>query len=101
MAKKIADYGIVVCRKVVPAKDPSVIWSWRQNYIGRQGELLLLESETKHPGKTFLYFSGSEWSEEMQDYDDWYLRTGCGELSIDGNVLTFRTQNTIYTFERS
>ena len=75
------------------------MWSWRQNYVGRLGELLLLESERKSPGKTFMYFSGAEWSEERQDHDDWYLRTGYGELSVDGNVLIFRTQNSAYTFE--
>lgn len=100
MAKIIEYFGIVVCRDVKRNEAANAVsWAWREEYIGRQGELYLYESERKRPGEMFLYFCGSEWSEEMQDFDDWYLRTGFGKLSMNNSTIVFETENSTYIFE--
>ena len=102
MAKLIKDFGIVECREADPASEEAALeWAdWRRNYIGFIGHLRFLESEIKHPGLQFLYFSGSTWKESMQDFWDWNLKTGYGKLSYDGDRVIFCTKNTRYVFER-
>ena len=67
--------------------------------MGHQGELFLYESERNRPGEKLLYFLGSEWSEDIQDFNDWCLRTGFGYLSTYNNTLVSETVNGSYTFE--
>lgn len=94
MPKVVIDYGRAICTKVVPA--PSCIaWAppnWREGYVGLTGRLRLMESQQKRPGWQFLHFSGEDY------YDAWSLRTWYGKPVLDGDVLTFRTKNSIYEF---
>lgn len=100
MPKIVKEYGIAICRAIKTANGaPYSPSNWRMKFLEEQGELLLCESLYKNPGGLFLRFIGADWSEERQDFDDWRLKTYYGEERIEGNILTFKTKNSIYTFE--
>ena len=64
-------------------------WNWRIDYVGYQCELFILESEEENKGKRYIYFT------EHHDY----LKTGYGTYSIDDDIITMKTKNTIYKFK--
>lgn len=100
MPKTIKNFGVAVLRDVKRSDgteyEPS---NWRLEYINRQGILELRESVRKNPGGHFLYFEGADIFDDIADSLDWELRTWYGTETIEGNVLTFRTSNSLYTFE--
>ena len=63
-------------------------WSWRTIFIGLRGVINVYESEKKFPGKPFIYMKGT----------DAYIRTGIGEMTQNGDIITFTTKNSIYKF---
>ena len=63
-------------------------WSWRTIFIGLRGEIKVYKSEKVSPGKPFIYMKGT----------DSYIRTGIGEMSQNGDIITFTTKNSIYKF---
>ena len=100
MAKLTTDYGIVTCiRAELRPERAAVESNWRRDYVGMTGRLLEYESETRYPNQRFLYFYGNGSKEETGSEDVWHLRTTCGTASIEGNRLTFQTENTSYVFE--
>ena len=95
MAKVIKELGIVECIDITPAHDGP--WHpGRKNYIGCIGQLKLYESEKKFPGEKFLYF----WGFDFKEFSKWDLKTSYGDLTIDGDILTFLTKNSRYVFKK-
>ena len=82
----VAEYKAV---KKVSAKDDSD-WNWRKKYIGYQGELYIMESVTKFPGKQYLCFT---------DHSRNWVTTGYGKVTADENTVRISTPNSIYEFE--
>ena len=90
MAKKIKAYAAKLINAVPVNEKIGNDWSWRKDCIGMEGDLLILESEHKHPGERFLY---------LQSKDDMCLKTSYGTYERSENHLTFITKQSIYTFE--
>jgi len=95
MALVIQDLGPAICTDVQPASEEIALdWStWRQDYIGLEGLVTICSSEKKCPGKQFLCFCSGKGAEK-----DWGLRTGYGQLSVEGTKITFITQRSCYVF---
>lgn len=72
-------------------KKPYEQWAWRQFYVNEYGHLILGESEFKRQGEQFVYF-------DLEDYEDGYLRTTYGDVTITPDELTILTPNTKYIF---
>ena len=66
-------------------------WSWRLSYVGMQGILYIMESEQKHKGEKFIYLLGN---------DGRYFKTSCGEIEWEDDVLTIKTQRSVYRFRK-
>ena len=66
-------------------------WSWRLSYVGMQGILYIMESEQKHKGEKFIYLFGN---------DGRYFKTSCGEIEWEDDVLTIKTQRSVYRFRK-
>lgn len=62
----------------------------RKNYIGRHGEVYVLESEHRNPGSRYVYFT---------NHDDIRFSTGYGSYTVEKNRLIMKTHNSIYEFE--
>ena len=83
-------YGRVVS---VEPRNPSEIsqnWNWRKEFEGFCGIMHFYESQHKCPGKHFIV---------IYDIEQNYLKTGAGDLIVQGNSITLTTKNSIYTFE--
>ena len=65
--------------------------SWRLAYVGIRGILYVMESEHKHKGENFLYMLGS---------DGRYIKTSCGKVEWDDDVLTIKTERSVYRFRK-
>lgn len=66
-------------------------WGWRKEFEGFYGIMNLYQSQRKHPGKYFIVI----YDVELQ-----YLKTGAGDLTVDGKRITLITKNSKYTFEK-
>ena len=100
MAKVVKNYGHAKCILVEPAnKTVETSWkNWRQGYTGMEGKLRLFESLKKYPGQRFLYFIADSFFQGMGFEEPAYLKTSYGTESLEGDLLTFCTINTRYTF---
>ena len=91
MAKLIMKYAPSVLLSVTKLNDDSEQkWDWRKKYIGEYGCLSIFESVNTYPGKRFVYMN-------CYLFDD--LTTTCGEIVIDGDLLTITTKNSKYEFK--
>lgn len=63
-------------------------WAWRKNYENFLGIIYIYRSQRKNPSQYFLATYGL-------DLD--CLTTGIGELTCDGEMLTLKTRNSIYS----
>ena len=93
MSKLITNYGLVMCRSVEPKPDVSLKeWkTWRKAFVGMTGKLTYQESEKRYPGRRWFCFGEDGWCPaELKSY---------GEPTREGNVVTFQSENSIYTFE--
>ena len=66
-------------------------WLWRKNYEGFYGIMHFYQCQHKLAKKHFIV---------IYDIEMHYLKTGSGELKIDGKLITLITKNSKYTFER-
>ena len=93
MAKLIESY-VAKLIDVVPViedmKEMDENWSWRRDCIGMEGDLLILESEYKHPGKRFVDFFND---------DDMWLATSYGTCEFHEDRMILTTKHSIYTFQ--
>ena len=60
--------------------------------VGFTGEMSLMESEDKAPGKKFIRFQYGGINE--------YITTSYGELEENDDILILRTKNSIYEFRK-
>ena len=68
--------------------------NWRAEYFHKPGLIGIFASEHKAPGKLFAYFFPYEPDLPFQKR----LRTSVGDLTIDGDIYTMTTKNSIYSF---
>ena len=68
---------------------------WRAEYIGKNGMIILYESERKHPGWRFVYFFPY-----MEGANQNYLNTATSEYMYVENEdsFTLTSKNSIWTF---
>ena len=91
MAKLITKYAPSVLLSVTQLNnDSEKKWNWRKDYVGEPGCLSIFESIKTYPGKRFVY---------MNCYFFGDLTTTCGEIVINGNLLTITTKNSRYEFK--
>ena len=91
MARLIIKYAPSVLLSVMKLNNDSrQKWNWREKYIGKPGCLSLFESVKKYPGERFVY---------MNCYLFGWFTTTCGEIVIDGDILTITTRNSRYVFK--
>ncbi len=93
MAKLIESY-VAKLIDVVPViedmKEMDENWSWRRECIGMEGDLLILESEYRHPGERFVDFFND---------DDMWLATSYGTFEFREDRMILTTKHSIYTFQ--
>ena len=70
--------------------------NWRAEYFHKPGLIGIFASEHKAPGKMFAHFFPYDPDSPFQKR----LRTSVGDLTIDGDIYTMTTKNSIYTFIR-
>ena len=89
MAKLISKhFGIITSIQPTEWVENLEEWAWRKNYENFLGIIYIYRSQRKNPGQYFLSAYGL-------DLD--CLTTGIGELTCDGEMLTLKTRNSIYT----
>lgn len=89
--KLIKHYAVAELTAVVKRTDMNNNeWNWREGYIGYQGELYIMESLKKYPGKRYLCFT---------DHGRNWITTGYGEIVVDKTTVSITTPNSIYHFE--
>lgn len=89
MPELISNYGWARIKQIEPVRELSTDeLEKRLLYLGFEGNLLLFESQAKHPGERFIYMLNGKK----------YFRTSCGEFSIHDDLIELKTQNSKYTF---
>lgn len=64
-------------------------WDWRLKHIGNSGPMAVFTFiDGKHEGESIIYLEGKE-----------SLQTSPGRLTINGDIITLETKQTVYVFE--
>lgn len=91
MPKLIKHFPAVELKAVEKVSDKDdANWKWREGYIGYQGELYIMESTHKFPGKQYLYFT---------DHGRNWITTGYGKIVVRDKMVCITTPNSVYYFE--
>lgn len=91
MPKPIDYFNVVEIISVEKVSDMNYEeWKWREEYINFQGILSIWESIEKFKGQHYISFN---------DLMGNYLRTGYGKYTINNNIITMTTRNSIYKFK--
>ncbi len=91
MAKILQEFPAELISVEQTGKENFSHWSWRLSYVGMHGTLYIMESEQKHKGENFLYMLGS---------DGRYIKTSCGKVEWDDDVLMIKTKRSVYRFRK-
>lgn len=90
MPKIITAYPYAKLKSVEKISDmDNELWLWRKQYIGFKGMLAIFQSEKRFPGKHYIH---------LTDYSD-HITTGYGYYTIDKNIITIITRNSVYEYE--
>lgn len=90
MAKVVGIHTAKVLSIEPIGNPPLEDWSWRKLNVGMTGTLNLMESERVVPGLHFII---------CRNTDGWWMKTTYGREEINGNIMTFTSRHSIYTFE--
>ena len=90
MPKTVEHFSLVRLKSIKKLHDVHRSSGSRSEYIGHRGEAYIIESEHRHPGKRYVYFT---------NHDTIRFSTGYGSYSVSNDILRMRTENTIYEFE--
>lgn len=93
MAKLVLEFPHAVMREVTALNEALEKTNWRIVYVGRPGRLRIMESEYLHPGERFIDIIYEGFDHEGE------LRTTCGQIQLNGNLLAIVTKNSRYIFE--
>ena len=66
---------------------------WRTEYLDRPGLIVIGESETSHPGKSFIYIFP-----HTDSFEQPYMHTSCGGLSMSNDGCEIITDSSIYEY---
>lgn len=91
MPKPIDYYQNVIVKSIQKVTDMDYgEWKWREEYIDFQGILSIWESTEKFKGQKYIAFNNL--------MGGWF-NTGYGEHTIDDDIITMTTRNSIYKFK--
>lgn len=91
MPKPIDYYQNVIVKSVQKISDMDYEeWKWREGYIDFQGILSIWESTKRFKGQRYISFNNL--------MGDWF-HTGYGEYTIQDNIITMKTNNSLYEFK--
>ena len=69
---------------------------WRNFYVGMTGSVEVRQSEHRHPGQYWIYFS---FPEKDADGANLWLQTSCGDLTVERERIMLVTPQSRYDIE--
>ena len=90
MPKTVRHFHSAKLKSIKKLTDASRGSGSRKHFIGKTGELYVIESRNKYPGKCFVRFT---------NHDTMRFSTGFGFYGYDGSTLKMTTDNSVYEFE--
>ncbi|MCR4653825.1 MAG: hypothetical protein K5744_09065 [Eubacterium sp.] len=91
----LKNYEFVELKAVTLSDDDMINNAWKNNYISQRGLVVFFRSEHKDPGMYFIRFYPLVEDGEKQVC----IRTTTGKMRKSKNLLSLRTENSMYEFE--
>lgn len=90
MAKTIEHFSSVKLISITKLSSSHHNSGSRSDYIGHRGELFVIESQNRNPGKIFLRFT---------NHSTIRFSTGFGTYTVENGILKMKTEHSVYKFE--